>query len=365
VLREPELQASAITSVVGVFPVDMGLPVDVNAGGTTAGVTTAVTVTVDGQDTGVKGGVSDRQVAVPLKPLFGPLGCRLTWQATEKKAVLQRGSRSLALYPGKDRGWAGDHEVWVNPPPRLAGGRLVVPLKAVAENLGCGMKWDPQASTLDLRPWPEPAVRVVTRRIREESEKLKVDIQYPEVSGLGPSVDSAINEPLKDWALEALAGGRRAVESAARAPEAPKQSEVVADYRVALNQDSLLSIVLTNYTYVAGAAHGLTVQTSDTFDLRTGRIYALQDLFQPGVDYIALLTEEVKRQIRERGLEESLLTPFESVKPTQKWYLTGDSLVLYYDQYEYWPYAWGIQEFPIALAGLRDVLAPPFSILAK
>ncbi|MGE5589804.1 MAG: DUF3298 domain-containing protein [Bacillota bacterium] len=346
------------------FPVDLGFP-EGTGGETTPAAGTAVTVMVEGQDTGVRGAVSDTQVAVPLKALFGLLGCRVTWQPAERTAVLERGSRSLAVSPGQDRGLAGDHEVWVSPAPRLAGGRLVVLLMPVAENLGCSLKWDPRNTTLDLTPLPEPAARVITRRIREESERLKVDIQYPEVSGLGPAVDAAINQPLKDWALDALAGGYKAVENAAQAPEAPKQSEVVADYRVTLNQDSLLSIVLTNYTYTAGAAHGVTIQTSDTFDLETGRIYALQDLFRPGVDYIDLLTREVRRQMRERGLEESLLTPFETVKPTQKWYLTNDGLVLYYGQYEYWPYAWGIQEFPIPLADLKDVLVPPFSELAE
>lgn len=102
----------------------------------------------------------------------------------------------------------------------------------------------------------------------------------------------------------------------------------------------------------------MTVQTSKTFDLVSGREYQLQDLFVEGTDYVGTLNQEVKRLMQEQGLTEALLNPFESIRENQDFYLINNGLVVYFQQYEYFPYALGIPEFKVVYPVLHQTLKP-------
>lgn len=95
----------------------------------------------------------------------------------------------------------------------------------------------------------------------------------------------------------------------------------------------------------------MTVQSSHTFNLKTGQVYTLKDLFD-GDDYVAIINREIKKQIREKRLAEALFEPFQSIKANQDFYLTNNALVVYFQLYEYFPYAFGIPEFKISTGHL-------------
>jgi inhibitor of cysteine peptidase len=128
------------------------------------------------------------------------------------------------------------------------------------------------------------------------------------------------------------------------------------------NQQGILSIVFYNYQY-SGGAHGLTVQSSKTFDLLTGKQYKLQDLFVDGADYVGIITQGVKQAMQDQGLSEALLSPFRSIRADQDFYLTNDALVVYFQAYEYFPYAAGIPEFGVDYAALQEYFTPGFGVL--
>ncbi len=86
----------------------------------------------------------------------------------------------------------------------------------------------------------------------------------------------------------------------------------------------------------------------------TGRNYLLSQLFKPGVDYITPISDEIKRQIKERDIP--LIAEFTAIKPNQPYFLHEDDLVIYFAIYEYTPYYVGIPEFPIPIASLRDLI---------
>jgi inhibitor of cysteine peptidase len=71
------------------------------------------------------------------------------------------------------------------------------------------------------------------------------------------------------------------------------KAEVYFNYEVKYNQKGMLSIVFMDYQY-SGGAHGITVQSSYTFDLETGTEYEIKDLFKDGSDYVSMISNEVK-----------------------------------------------------------------------
>ncbi len=110
------------------------------------------------------------------------------------------------------------------------------------------------------------------------------------------------------------------------------------------------------YGYPQRAAHGLTIRRSFTFNLTNGRLYQLSDLFAPNSDYIERISSIIKDQIEEQDLP--LIRPFERISPNQGYYLEAHDLVIYFQVYEYTPYAVGIPEFRIPYSAIADILAP-------
>ena len=93
-----------------------------------------------------------------------------------------------------------------------------------------------------------------------------------------------------------------------------------------------------------------------TVNVQTGRNYLLSQLFKPGVDYITPISNEIKRQIKERDIP--LIAEFTAIAPNQTYFLHEDNLVIYFAIYEYTPYYVGIPEFPIPIVSLRDLIGP-------
>lgn len=122
-----------------------------------------------------------------------------------------------------------------------------------------------------------------------------------------------------------------------------------ASYEVKLNNSKYLSILQSIYTYTGGA-HGMTVRYSMTTDKQTGKAIELKDLFRSN-DYINYLNKLALNQNKDIHL-------FQPVTLTgqENFYLTDDSLVIYYQLYEVAPYAAGFIEYKFSYSDLAPVM---------
>jgi hypothetical protein len=98
----------------------------------------------------------------------------------------------------------------------------------------------------------------------------------------------------------------------------------------------------------------MTVIKSLTFDTTTGKTYKLAELFKPGSDYIEVLSDIIRLQIKERDIV--LLEDFKGIAPDQDYYIADKSLVVYFQLYELTAYAYGIPFFPISVYELQDII---------
>jgi len=172
-------------------------------------------------------------------------------------------------------------------------------------------------------------------------------VVYPQVTALkSPKVQRRINLLL-----------RRKMRELLRRQEYREPNVYVwGENTTQLNMNGILSLVMNVYAYRKGAAHGLALQDSVTVNVQTGRNYLLSQLFKPGVDYITPISNEIKRQIKERDIP--LIAEFTAIAPNQTYFLHEDNLVIYFAIYEYTPYYVGIPEFPIPIVSLRDLIGP-------
>jgi hypothetical protein len=130
------------------------------------------------------------------------------------------------------------------------------------------------------------------------------------------------------------------------------QFEAFVAYEVPYNQNCVLSLYFDQYEYTGGA-HGLTVRTSDTWDLQRSRRMELSDFFPNRSDYKDYLIQIIIKQI-ENQMEAGSAMYFDNyeelVKDTFKtsnFYLSRDGVVIYFQQYDIAPYAAGLPTFTI------------------
>ena len=132
------------------------------------------------------------------------------------------------------------------------------------------------------------------------------------------------------------------------------QTEMYGFYELKTNQRGVLSILQGNYAYTPPMAHGMTVADSLTFDVNTGKVYALSELFTPNSNYVQVLSDLIQQQIKERELP--LLGEFKGINPDQYYYIADKALVIYFQLYEISPYYVGLPMFPISVYQIQDLI---------
>lgn len=169
---------------------------------------------------------------------------------------------------------------------------------------------------------------------------------YPRAVNLNSKVRSKINSAIKRAAFAAI-------------PDydpGTSISEAVSSYKTTVNLKGVLSLRFEDYFYPEMAAHGVTGVSSVTLDLKTGREYEFYQLFRKGTNYQADINQIIQAQIIAEQIP--LLKPFTGVGPDEDYYLTPDSLVIYYQPYEYTPGAYGVLEFKISYSQIAGIIDP-------
>lgn len=239
-------------------------------------------------------------------------------------------------------------------------GRIYLREDFFTENLGLNVRYNGQKVMLAENS--ENAVTIKTIKEAAQTDGLILTLQYPQLAGWADTaVQEAINTIFADAAAAAKAQGEKNTADldalqAEGGPTSPHKCETYFDYRLKFNQNNLLSIVLLDYQYLGGA-HGSTLQSSYTFDLKTGQAFELKDLFKEGADYAGAINKIIREEIDKR-LGAGLLTElaeFKAIKEGQDYYLSSKGITIYFQQYEYFPYAAGIQEFLIESAQVKDL----------
>ena len=193
-------------------------------------------------------------------------------------------------------------------------------------------------------------VVIKTRRIKKE----RLDVEYPVVEGLADkNVEQYINSVLMGI-VDNLIVNTGYYEN--------PMTDVTGRYHVRTNEKGILSISIEMYWF-AGSAHGMTVLKSVTFDVNTGRIYRLEDLFKENVDYVKPISDIIKRQIQERNIP--LIVDFTEIRPDQDYYIQNRTLMIYFQLYELAPYVYGFVTFPIPTREIEGIIREdgPLSIL--
>lgn len=131
-------------------------------------------------------------------------------------------------------------------------------------------------------------------------------------------------------------------------------AEMIGTFELKTNERNILSITFSNYAIEPFAAHGMTYMDARTFQMETGKMYVLSDLFKHNSDYVTVLSEEIKRQIEARDIP--VLEPFTKIDENASFYIADMCLVIFFQLYELTPYYYGFPMFPIPLYILSNLI---------
>ena len=117
-------------------------------------------------------------------------------------------------------------------------------------------------------------------------------------------------------------------------------------FEVNYSKACIISVYFDNYQYTGGA-HGTTLRTSQTWNLRTGKTMKLRELYSCSGDYKSYMKKKIVEQIKENpefyfdNYEELVEQTFN----VDSFYCTPEGVVIYFQQYDIAPYSSGIREF--------------------
>lgn len=307
----------------------------------------ALAIEVNGKAVEMSAMVLEGELFLPLRAVSEELGYDVQWSGEKQEIKVSKAERSINLNLSDYKIMANDHEAYITVGYRLVDDRTYLSQDFFSDNLGLKVVWDKVDNKVTLQEVEENPIVINTKKEVSETDTLKLTLQYPELKGLdNAKVQDKLNALFARLAKEARDRGYEIEKDILQEQIANGiKAEVYFNYQVKYNQKGLLSIVFLDYQY-SGGAHGITVQSSYTFDLKTGTEYEIKDFFKDGSDYISMINSEVKKQMEERGMT-VLLTPFNSIKADQDFYLSNNAIVVYFQAYEYLPYVYGIPEFAV------------------
>jgi hypothetical protein len=118
--------------------------------------TTTVEVTIDSSQMLVNGEavfleaspiIIHGRTMLPIRALIEALGGTVEWDPSLHAITLTLGSSVVTMTVGKNTADVGGRTVKLDVPPTITNGRTLVPLRFVAENLGCQVTWDAPTRT--------------------------------------------------------------------------------------------------------------------------------------------------------------------------------------------------------------------------
>ncbi len=203
------------------------------------------------------------------------------------------------------------------------------------------------ASSIQL----DGGVTITENKFRPNRDYL---VYYPVLSGMSdPKAQEMLNELLGSETSDTSAASIK--------PEDSLDYQYDSDFSVGFQKKDLLALKKTGYYYPKGAAHGMPSQEYIHIDLKSGSVYQLKDLFKRGSNYTKVLSGIVGKQMKDKMAsdpENNLYWTeyFKGIAKDQLFYVTGDSLVLYFTPYEIAPYAAGFPEFSVKFDEMVNIL---------
>lgn len=94
----------------------------------------------------------NNRTMVPMRKIFEELGADVTWYQKIETAVAKKGDRTVKITLGERVMYVNNKEIKLDTAPFALSGRTLVPVRAVAEGMGCDVDWDGDERVVLITP---------------------------------------------------------------------------------------------------------------------------------------------------------------------------------------------------------------------
>lgn len=103
--------------------------------------------------------IKNNRTLLPIRAIIESLGGTVSWDATERKVTVSLGSTNIELWIGKSTAKVNGINTAIDSSntkvvPEIINSRTMLPLRFVAENLGCDVQWDGTTQTITITYQP-------------------------------------------------------------------------------------------------------------------------------------------------------------------------------------------------------------------
>jgi len=99
--------------------------------------------------------IKNDRTLLPIRAVVEAMGGQVNWDAEERRVGIEYRGKTVTLWIGKNTAKVNGKEVMIDPSnpnvvPEIINGRTMLPLRFVAESLGCQVEWDDKTKTITI-----------------------------------------------------------------------------------------------------------------------------------------------------------------------------------------------------------------------
>ncbi|MEK7834078.1 MAG: DUF3298 and DUF4163 domain-containing protein [Acidobacteriota bacterium] len=323
-------------------------------------------------------GLIDGKHAVEMELDRNQLEADQVWGSYRYKKI-QKKSLSLQGKIGKD----GNVELTETADEKETGvfiGKLVMEVRGDDSRLKFTGNWkksktDPKALPFELAEtrFDLGGMRLVLKEQNEENKKLKltIDTAYPQLVGGDAAITDTFNKTISGFATRKVSDFKK--ENNADLAAMAKDSEsgpgfsLDVSYHTTHADKNLISLLVWTYSYTGGA-HGGSASTTFNYDLNSGRMLKLAELFQPNSNYLKVISAycitTLTKELGDVDAEWLRTGAGPKAENYKSWNVTPDGLQITFDAYQVAAYALGPQEVIVPYSALKAVIKPDGALAA-
>lgn len=302
--------------------------------------------------------IENGRTLVPFRAIFEALGCSVSYYSKDgiQTVSAYRGDDNLMITIGENKMYFGAKEITLDVPAKIVNDRTLVPLRAVSEAFDTEVIWYDDINTVGLYP-KSGAHKITSVTVNKDIKNnegvtlVNVAYSYPVIENREQSkfIDQ-INAEYKANAESFLKQAEADYEDAQMLYEQMGAEDFLPyenslTYTVNTDRMGILSITNHKY-YYTGGAHGTSIKESRNFNLTSGTELKLDDILNGSLDgEIYVMVYDVFVKYFEEAAGEEFNAEWAELIGSEtknvRYYITDDSLVLYFDVYSVAPYAFG------------------------
>ena len=301
----------------------------------------------------------DGRTLVPMRAIFETMGCAVYYSADNGKQIIsaRRANDNLMLTLGENSMYFNGREIELDIPAKVKNDRTLVPLRAISEAFECEVHWDGDTKTIYIYS-PANAYVVSAEKISETitddegNVLIEVVAYYPVIENPNenPCYDTA-NASAK-WEADKFIEEARAKKEDALILQ-KEMGEGFTPFVFELTYEQTYTVwgyfSFTNHKYInVGGVHPTKIMESRTYGTSIETEMSVSDVIDErmlDVSLVEYVTNLFVEKFKEIAPESADVFTYDYVKDYLgyvQFYLTKNSLVLYFNQGEIAPYALGV-----------------------